>query len=912
MNPPPPPVSKRPLPPAAMSASRPAVIPERPAATAGTDSSRRKARTPLQPGTQLGEYTIVGKLGQGGFGITYRARHTQHGTGVVIKEHIPEGMAIREEGSNYVICIRPEDEARYKATLNEFKEEASVLMALDHPGIVPILSAFAANGTAYYVMSYLAGSSLEPAAEITLNQEKLARHARQVKSQLRNLLHTLDYMEQHNIVHRDIKPENILITRDGSPVLLDFGSARQLQPGKVFTNVYTPDFCAAEQSTAKNDRTMSESIGPWTDIYSLAASFYYIITRLTPPRSDMRSLSSTDPYKPLAPRGDLVALYGQPFLESIDRALELRPEDRWQDAASWLTAIEEGIIPTSVKTLWRMRIFIGTTLVILLILGYISLWALRERSQAMEMYTSGLSFTEDILYDFNAELSDMPGATRLQRQLGTQLSHYLDKMESFPVKDNEQLLRAHSTAWLNLCSVYIGQSKLDDAMEAHDKAVDALEEQKSNHPGDPGIKYERARAWMLLSEICRRRNHKSAAQQSLKEAVVLLKDVCLQVPDNPDYKCALGEAYRYSADMAGTAGDTKEQQKIITEMITIYRDLMARYPEHASTLLGLGYALQRSARLDMEQGMQKKAGKQLSEARDIFASLVTRNPYKLTFIKGYAVAYFTTGELLMRVAAATEDKQARLERENEAIVAYSQHIALAQELSSMDGENMEYTLMQCQALTPVIEILLDHKQYNQAESFSQKMADKVNVLLEHSPDNTDFILLKAGACRSLAKAYAASPEKTAKAAKEFANYRHIIEDLLEESPTNTQLIYAYVDALTESATFEARQKHTTDARERLLLARQHLRKLISQSPYTERYLNMSDLIDIKMDEFNQQEAEEQEKAKKEQFSPERLLEEPVELPENVVVTPTEEAPQPQSEQTEGKEGTPPSLTPETP
>ena len=218
-------------------------------ATAGRTASGADAeRVPLAPGTQVGDYTITNKIGIGGFGIVYAATHTENGTPVAIKEHLPEGLAIREPGSNYVIHASPEQEERFRATVDEFMQEVAVLMGISHPGIVPILSAFAANGTAYYVMPFVRGEALSISEQASLSFSQKSQEARRNRRLLLSLLSTLDYLRTHQIVHRDIKPDNILVTPEGEPVLLDFGSARQLQTGKIFTNVFTPDFAAPEQS----------------------------------------------------------------------------------------------------------------------------------------------------------------------------------------------------------------------------------------------------------------------------------------------------------------------------------------------------------------------------------------------------------------------------------------------------------------------------------------------------------------------------------------------------------------------------------------------------------------------------------------------------------------------------------------
>ena len=147
MNPPPSPAVTSPL-----AAPKPPVISQPPPVTpARPKEETNNSRLPLPPGAIVGEYTIISKLGKGGFGITYRAQNNNDGSTVVIKEHIPEGMATRMPDGYSVMSSSPEKEAEFRTTMAEFMEEVSILMGLEHPGIVPILTAFEANTGASYL-----------------------------------------------------------------------------------------------------------------------------------------------------------------------------------------------------------------------------------------------------------------------------------------------------------------------------------------------------------------------------------------------------------------------------------------------------------------------------------------------------------------------------------------------------------------------------------------------------------------------------------------------------------------------------------------------------------------------------------------------------------------------------------------
>lgn len=785
----------------------PPVVPARavvtrifPATKAEAETSPNDPRTPLPEGTVLGDYTILSRLGQGGFGITYRARHNGRGSVVVLKEHMPEGLAVRESGSDYITYPTPESEALFHATLMEFTEEVTVLMGLQHPGIVPILDAFEANGTAYYVMPFVAGSPLELPKRATLNRERQAQEARRLKRILMSLLDTLLYMEQHNVVHRDIKPENIRITPEGDPILLDFGSARQLQSGHVYSNIFTPGFCAPEQAGSPTDAELSELLGAWTDIYALGATFHYLITRMLPPRADMRVHAHPDPYKPLAGRSALVSVYGKPFLAAIDRAMERRSSDRWQDAAAWRDSIEEGELPISPRRLRRLRVLTAAGGLTLTVFGAVSLWALQERNHAQRLYGQSLRFSESILYDFNEELADIPGSTELQKQLGVRLQHYLDGMEQVGAGQDDKLARAVATAWLNLASVHLQQGQLEKTTDALRKATEQEQRLYDADPADRRNRYELARTLLMRAEVARRRNLIPDARALTGQSLTLMRALCKEVPQNPDYLCVLGRAMASSVNLARIDGDRELRKEGLDEMMPLYRDLVSRYPKHEDAQVGLAYALQHRAQFAMDDGDYAYAAHLLEEEHRLFSELSGEQPYRLSFKQGLASALYYTGTLYNLMSEGTKVPEEQADYDARALSAFNKHIGYAHQLEELDPFNTEYTFLHCRAMAYMVDPLLRAGKPQEVITTCETLLKKVKELLTATPDNTDYALLEAGAHRGLALAYAAEGKNTKQATDEFTQYRTIIDAHLKKAPDNAMLRFMYLEALSESAT----------------------------------------------------------------------------------------------------------------
>jgi protein kinase-like protein len=272
-------------------------------------------------------YVLERVLGQGGFGITYLARDTNLDQPVAIKEYLPIDVATRKPDST--VRPRADDQTdRYRWGLDRFIREARTLARFDHPNIVRVYSVFEFNNTAYMVMRFEEGENFAALLERrrTLPEPEL----------LRVLLPVLDGLELiHNagFIHRDIKPDNIHIRADGSPVLLDFGSARaSLGQGRTVTILVAPGYAPFEQYYSSG-----ENQGPWTDLYGLGATSYRAIAGVPPLDAITRSKgvlgSSREVLVPARTIGS--GRYSETILRAIDHALEFAEKDRPQSIAEW-------------------------------------------------------------------------------------------------------------------------------------------------------------------------------------------------------------------------------------------------------------------------------------------------------------------------------------------------------------------------------------------------------------------------------------------------------------------------------------------------------------------------------------------------------------------------------------------------
>jgi serine/threonine protein kinase len=278
-----------------------------------------QANQALAEGTRLDDYRIVRTLASGGFSFVYVARDGKDAQ-VLVKEYLPAKLAVRSDGGA-VPKVAPEDLKRYRYGMKCFFEEGRSLAGLQHPNVVRVLNFFRANETVYLVMRYERGFSMQ---HHILNRSGMPDEV-WLRSTFAQLLNGLREVHTNKLLHLDIKPANVFVREDGSPLLIDFGAARQMLTAEAsqLAPTYTPGFAAPEQYAPK---ARGQPLGPWTDIYSVGATLYACFAGAAPQPAEQR-LERDE----LVPAGRAWAQqYSATLLDIVDWCLRLDHLERPQ------------------------------------------------------------------------------------------------------------------------------------------------------------------------------------------------------------------------------------------------------------------------------------------------------------------------------------------------------------------------------------------------------------------------------------------------------------------------------------------------------------------------------------------------------------------------------------------------------
>jgi serine/threonine protein kinase len=284
-----------------------------------------QANSALPDGSVIGGYRILRKISSGGFSIVYLARD-EHERLFAIKEYLPARLVSRAPGERSP-TVAPEHLSVYRHGLKAFFEEGRALARIPHPNIVRVVNFFRENGTVYLVMAYERGLSLQE--HILRNrgrQDRAVLSERHLRAIFDRVLQGLREVHANRLLHLDLKPANVYLRRDGTPLLLDFGAARQAlgEDAPRLFPMFTPGFAAPELQRP------GEALGPWTDLYGVGATMFACMLGLAPPSSKERADGDRVPEM----LDTLDGVYSRPLLEIVRNCLALTPLDRPQSVFS--------------------------------------------------------------------------------------------------------------------------------------------------------------------------------------------------------------------------------------------------------------------------------------------------------------------------------------------------------------------------------------------------------------------------------------------------------------------------------------------------------------------------------------------------------------------------------------------------
>jgi serine/threonine protein kinase len=274
---------------------------------------------PLPDGLEIAGYRIVKKIASGGFSIVYLA-YDQEGNAVAIKEYLPSALALRQPGE-LVPIIAKANLPVFRIGLKCFFEEGRALALIAHPNVVRVLNFFRANDTVYMVMAYESGHSLqEHIARFNAKGSRLGEPF--IRQVFASACSGLREVHANKLLHLDLKPANIYLRTDGSPLLLDFGAARQTINADVpkLTPMYTPGFAPPDLYSK------AAALGPWSDIYSIGASIFACMAGAPPQPADQRKVGDKMP----AQLDKLEGIYSPDLVSLVRSCLDLDPLARPQ------------------------------------------------------------------------------------------------------------------------------------------------------------------------------------------------------------------------------------------------------------------------------------------------------------------------------------------------------------------------------------------------------------------------------------------------------------------------------------------------------------------------------------------------------------------------------------------------------
>jgi serine/threonine protein kinase len=319
-------------------------------------------------------YQILDSLGQGGFGITYLALDTELKKKVCIKELFIDGVCIRH-GNNLTLTDGKRD-FPWAYFIDNFKKEAQKIAEFRHPNIVSVSSVFEANGTAYYVMEFIEGETIKA----RMQQMGRAFTAEELKPIINQLFDAVDELHNKGLLHRDLKPDNIMIDKNDRIILIDFGSARENMDEKTATLISNTTLIFLTHGYAAPEMYSTSVIkGRYTDIYSLGATLYYLLTNQKPVVVNDRHLGVY-----LPPPHELNPKISGQNSSAIMLALKLKKEERFQNVEDFRAAFNKIIVPNPNPGNKDNRAFIysilgGLTIIMLLFFVLIFLRSSNEQ-----------------------------------------------------------------------------------------------------------------------------------------------------------------------------------------------------------------------------------------------------------------------------------------------------------------------------------------------------------------------------------------------------------------------------------------------------------------------------------------------------------------------------------------------------
>lgn len=620
-------------------------------------------------GKQFGSYKIIREIGRGGMGAVFLAARTdaQFEQQVALK-------IIRQ-------ALADEEIERH------FRRERQILASLNHPNIARLYDGgVSAEGLAYFVMEYIEG---EPLLEFAENNRL------DVNERLNLFLKicsAVGYAHRHLVVHRDIKPSNILVDREGTPKLLDFGLAKTLDldtrsnDTETVFRAFTPAYASPEQMRGQNVTTAS-------DVYSLGVCLYELLTERRPYsfKTDsveeiIHAVCDTDPIRPsraITKRKDAdtqdesnpqAAAVCNPQLLRGDldniilKALRKEPERRYATVEQFAGDIERYLkgLPVSARRAtfsYRAAKFIernkfpvmAAALIVLSLVGglAVSLWqakiARQERDRAERRFADVRQLSNALLTDIAPKIERIQGATEAREALVTQSLKYLDSLAQ-ESSDDLSLQNELASAYEKVGDIQGNPTNpsrfaLNEALTSYEKANEIRRKLLEKNPQDFDQRRLLANNYRVQGDIRWQAKEMTESQKMADAALAIYNELLTEQPDSLEIRIALGQIY------LDTGTNLTENQKFAQSIpyfqkaIDTGEDLRQKYPDQTGVLILLANGYQQMGNALSWNGQQKEGEAAMTRAVEIYESLVAAHPNDITGRAGLWQTYLMTASV---------------------------------------------------------------------------------------------------------------------------------------------------------------------------------------------------------------------------------------------------------------------------
>ncbi len=621
----------------------------------------------LQEGDRIGPYRIVRELGRGGMGTVYLAeRDDQFNKHVAIKL-VSRGMDTSD-------------------LVGRFREERQILAHLDHPYVARLLDGGSTpDGRPYLVMEHVEGTPITAYC---------SAHGLGLRPRLelfRKVCAAVQSAHQKLVVHRDLKPGNILVDTGGSPKLLDFGIAKLLDPGEAPQATvappgqrrFTPEYASPEQ-------VRGEPISTATDVYSLGAVLYELLTGAGPHRIQSntssaieRAICVDEPAKPNLAR-DLDNI--------ILMALQKNPARRYASVAELSDDLQRylqghPVHAREATVAYRARRFIGrhqagvaaAVLLVASLAGGIAVSTAQAR-RAERRSNEVRRLARAVVFDMHDAIRDLQGATKARALLVNTAVQYFDGLALEAAGDaGIQLELAEAYFRVGELQGSIGSSlgRIDDALVSYRKAVAIADALAAADPDDLNANVVRMKARDKIGEIlARRRGDIRSALQLYSQAVAIGEELRVRDPLKREYKQQVGSLY---VSIARDETDSAKAVESARKALPILLQLAADPEDHAAQMaLSEGYSMIGKA-LTYANDLQGALAA-LQQAVRIRERLLESQPLNAPVQRDLMIAYSKIGDLMGPYPVSLQNPAGAVEY-------YGKTQAIAQRLAAADPDN---------------------------------------------------------------------------------------------------------------------------------------------------------------------------------------------------------------------------------